>query len=190
MCSLYPNTKVCAIEALITWLVCFLHCNTHCNTRCNTHCNTHCNTLITWLVCFLHLAGAVLPAIFPIAGIIQLALWSIRQQSCTREQICTCKIFGQKYQNFRMHQNFRRYRFVPRYRIFGAWFTKPVVSCRVVGEMFSWTVPAECRQHTDQVQTAHRSSDECFNRTSFCISARRTHVWAIETVFAKGTITL
>jgi len=92
MCSLYSNTKACAID-----------------------------TLITWLACFLHLAGAVLSAPFPITGIIQLVLWTIRQQSCTGEQICTCKCFGQKYQNL------RRYRSFPRNKIVGVWFKEPVV---------------------------------------------------------------
>ena len=54
---------------------------------------------------------------------ILLVLWTIRQQSCTWEQICTCKSFGI------YGQIFRRYRFVPGYRIVGVWFTKPDVLC-------------------------------------------------------------
>jgi len=40
MCSLYPNTKACAIEAVITSLVCCLHCNTHA-THTATHSSHH-----------------------------------------------------------------------------------------------------------------------------------------------------
>jgi len=58
---------------------------------------------------------AILSAIFPIAW--QDTKRTIRQQTRTREQICTWESFGQKYQNF------LKYRFVPRYmivRIYGS----------------------------------------------------------------------
>ena len=39
-----------------------------------------------------------------------------------------------------------------------------------------------------EVQAAHRSCDECFNRTSFCIWVKGTQILAIEAVLAKVTI--
>jgi len=81
LCSLWPNTEACAVEAL--------------------------NTL---LVCFLHLAGAVLPNIPSLQRIKQLILRTIRQQICTNKQICTFESFGQKHQNFRRYGFIPRYR--------------------------------------------------------------------------------
>jgi len=94
----YPNTKVCAIEALISSLVCFLHCNTlhntathsrtlqhtaqHCNTLQNTatHCTTlqhtatHCSTLqhTHHMTCVLSALSRGSLALSPFADIIQL----------------------------------------------------------------------------------------------------------------------
>jgi len=80
--------------------------------------------------------------------IIQLVLWTIRQQSCTRKQICTCKSFGIS------DRNFRRYRFVPWYRIVVIWFTKSVVLCAAMGEMAGETAPAKWKQHTCHMESA------------------------------------
>ena len=97
----------------------------------------------------------------PLQRTTQLILWTIRQRSCTREQICTCESFGQKYQNF------HRYTFVPWYRVVGVWFTKSVGLCAAMREMWSRTAHA---------QTAPMSCDECFNRTSFCVWVKRTQI--------------
>jgi len=66
LCLLYSNTKVCAIKLLITWLV-----------------------------CFLHFAGAVLPAISPISGIVQLVLLTMPQQYCTWNTSVPSKVLAE-----------------------------------------------------------------------------------------------
>ena len=121
LCSQYPITKACAIEAVITWLACYLHS-----------------------------AGAVLRNIFkkknvkkmfsPLKGMTQTSLWTIRQHSYTGEQICNCKSSGVS------GQNFRRCRFFSRYRIVGVRFTKTVESCPAKGEMVGKTGRQDSRQ--------------------------------------------
>ena len=39
-------------------------------------------------------------------------------------------------------------------------------------------------------ETAHKSWDDCFNRTTFCNWVKGTQIWALETVSAKVTIIL
>jgi len=55
-----------------------------------------------------------------------------------------------------------------------------------MGEMAGKTAPAKCRQPP----AAHRSRDESFNRTSFCIWVKGTQILAFTSIFAKVTIIL
>jgi len=84
--------------------------------------------------------GLSFPPFPPLQCITQLILWTIHHQSCTGEQICTSKSFGQKYPNF------RRYTFVHWYRIVGVWFTKWVVVYTAMGDMLCRTAKCDAGQ--------------------------------------------
>ena len=93
------------------------------------------------------LSSRCLAAISPLAAH-DTTVTDFVNQSCTWVQMCTCKIFGQK------HQNFRRYRFVPRYRNVGVWFTKPVALYAAMGEILNRTACAERRQRIRHMSTS------------------------------------
>jgi len=104
---------------------------------------------------------------------IQLVLWTIRQQSCTWEQICTFESFGIS------GQKFRRHKFVPGYRI----VTKPVVLCLRwrKGQARQPLLSADNTQVMWWVRQSHKL---------LYLSKGITHILTWITVFAKVIITL
>ena len=158
------HNSLCDMHAVTWWVTARLSHATHhvtCHACCclwfddHVTCKQLTNSRDMRAVCTEHaLSHLPFP---PLQCTTQLILWTIRQQSCTREQICTWESFGQKYQNF------LEYRFVPRYMMIRIWLTKPVVLCPAMGEMLCGIAPAECRQHT--------SHDVCRQHTSHDVRA-------------------